>query len=107
VRREGARPESAVRLSWGRAIAKARTAATIIVNGEVRFGDGEIERLRPDFRVIIEATRANFAALFAAHGKARAPSTRIDAFRAHDLRNMLGGGPPAGVESPPLPFPSC
>jgi quinol monooxygenase YgiN len=58
VRREGARPESAVRLSWGRAIAKARRTAVIIVKGEVRFGDGEIERLQPDLAANIQATRA-------------------------------------------------
>jgi quinol monooxygenase YgiN len=30
----------------------------IIVKGEVRFGDGEIERLRPDLAANIKATRA-------------------------------------------------
>jgi quinol monooxygenase YgiN len=30
----------------------------IIVSGEVRFGEGEIERLKPDFAASIEATRA-------------------------------------------------
>ena len=30
----------------------------IIVKGEVRFGDGEIERLKPDFAANIKATRA-------------------------------------------------
>jgi quinol monooxygenase YgiN len=30
----------------------------IIVKGQVRFGDGEIERLKPDFAANIAATRA-------------------------------------------------
>jgi quinol monooxygenase YgiN len=30
----------------------------IIVKGEVRFGEGEIERLKPDFAANIRATRA-------------------------------------------------
>jgi quinol monooxygenase YgiN len=106
----------------------------IIVKGEVRFGDGEIERLRPDFAANIAATRAeagcaayaysvdvldpnllhvteewsseeaidahmaapHMAALFAALGAAKVESTRIDAYEAHYLRNILGGDPPAG-----------
>jgi hypothetical protein len=48
----------------------------IIVKGEVRFGDGEIDRLRPDFAANIAATRSEH--------------------EAHYLRNMLGGDPPAG-----------
>ena len=106
----------------------------IIVKGEVRFGDGEIERLKPDFAANIAATRGeagcaayaysvdvadpnllhvaeewsseeaidahmqspHMAALFAALGASRVESTRIDAYEAHYLRNILGGDPPAG-----------
>jgi quinol monooxygenase YgiN len=106
----------------------------IIVKGEVRFGDGEIERLKPDFAANIRATRAepgcaaysysvdaldpnllhvaeewssedaidahmqspHMGALFAALGAAKVESTRIDAYQAHYLRNVMGGDPPAG-----------
>ncbi len=106
----------------------------IIVMGQVRFGDGEIERLKPDLAANIKATRAepgcaaysyavdaldpnllhvteewsseeaidahmqapHMAALFAALGAARIESTRIDAYQAHYLRNIMGGDLPAG-----------
>jgi len=106
----------------------------IIVKGEVRFGDGEIERLRPDLAANIAATRAetgcaaysyavdvldpnllriseewsseeaidahmrapHMGALFDALGAAKVESTRIDAYEAHYLRNIMGGDPPAG-----------
>jgi quinol monooxygenase YgiN len=106
----------------------------IIVKGQVRFGDGEIERLKPAFAANIAATRAeagcaayaysvdaldpnllhvmeewsseeaidahmqsqHMGALFAALGAAKVESTRIDAYEAHYLRNIMGGDPPAG-----------
>jgi quinol monooxygenase YgiN len=106
----------------------------IIVKGELLFGEGEIERLKPDFAANIAATRAeagcgaynysvdaldpnllhvaeewaseeaidahmqspHMAALFAALGAAKVESTRVDAYEAHYLRNILGGDPPAG-----------
>jgi quinol monooxygenase YgiN len=106
----------------------------IIVKGQVRFGDGEIDRLKPDFAANIAAALAqagcaaysysvdlvdpnllhvteewsseeaidahmqspHVAALFAALGTATIESTRIDAYEAHYLRNIMGGDPPAG-----------
>jgi quinol monooxygenase YgiN len=106
----------------------------IIVKGEVRFGEGEIERLKPVFAANIAATRgeagcaaysyavdlgdpnllhiaeewsseeaidahmqaAHMGALFAALGTAKIEATRIDAYEAHFLRNLMGGDPPAG-----------
>jgi quinol monooxygenase YgiN len=106
----------------------------IIVKGEVRFGEGEIERLKPELAANIAATRAeagcaaysysvdvvdpnllriaeewssdeaidahmqspHMAALFAALGTANVLSTRVDAYEAHYLRNIMGGDPPAG-----------
>jgi len=104
----------------------------IIVKGKVRFGAGEIARLKPVFAKNIAATRAepgcaayayavdigdenllhvaeewsdeaaidrhmtapHMGELMTALGAARIESIRIDAYRAHFLRNVLGGDPP-------------
>ena len=106
----------------------------IIVKGEVRFGAGEIARLKGEFEAMIRASRAeagcasyaysvdlldpdllriaeewaseaamdehmqspHMGALFAALGASKIESTRIDAYQAHFLRNIMGGDPPAG-----------
>jgi quinol monooxygenase YgiN len=38
----------------------------------------------------------HMGALFAALGASKVESTRIDAYEAHYLRNIMGGDPPAG-----------
>ena len=102
----------------------------IIVTGQVRFADGEIQRLAPAFQANIAATRAeagcaryaygvdvadpnllhvveewsdeeavdahmnapHMAALMAALGTAKIEGLSINAYDAHFLKTVLGGG---------------
>ena len=102
----------------------------IIVTGQVRFADGEVERLASAFRTNIEATRAeagcaryaygvdvadpnllhvveewsddaaltahmnapHMAELMSALGTAKIEAISINAYEAHFLKTVLGGG---------------
>ena len=102
----------------------------IIVTGQVRFADGEIQRLTPAFKMNIQATRAeagcaryayavdvadpnllhvieewsdeeainahmnmpHMADLMQALGSARIEAISINAYEAHFLKTVLGGG---------------
>ena len=102
----------------------------IIVTGQVKFADGEIQRLSSAFRTNIQATRAepgcaryaygvdvadptllhvveewsdeeavnthmntpHMAELMTALGKAKIEAISINAYEAHFLKNVLGGG---------------
>ena len=102
----------------------------IIVTGQVRFAEGEIQRLTPAFRTNIEATRAeagcaryayavdvidpdllhvveewsdeeavnahmntpHMAELMTALGSAKIEAISINAYEAHFLKALLGGG---------------
>ena len=102
----------------------------IIVTGQVRFADAEIERLTPAFRMNIQATRAepgcaryayavdigdpnllhvveewsdeeavnahmntpHMAELMTAMGSAKIEAISINAYEAHFLKTLLGGG---------------
>ncbi|WP_395612901.1 putative quinol monooxygenase [Allosphingosinicella sp.] len=102
----------------------------IIVTGQVRFADGEIQRLTPAFRMNIQATRAepgcaryaygvdiadpnlmhvveewsdedavnahmnapHMAELMGALGSAKIEAISVNAYEAHFLKTLLGGG---------------
>ena len=102
----------------------------IIVTGQVRFAEGEIERLTPAFRMNVHATRGeagcaryaygvdvadpnlmhiveewsdeeavnahmntpHMAELMTALGTAKIEAISINAYEAHFLKNVLGGG---------------